>query len=104
MLSCISYVSPKDLRIKSVYCTDKTVKSTGIQLSPYGKLVSYELYYNDRRIFRVKGKNSPYIGYTMILEALQDRISMDTQIIEQSGSYTVINESFSNDFNAICYI
>lgn len=100
-LGCISYVFPKGLRIKSVYSTDETVKSTEIQFPPYGKLVSYELYYNDRRIFRVKGKRSPYIGYTMILEALQDRLSIDTQIIEQSGSYTVINESFSNDFNAI---
>lgn len=100
-LGCISYVFPKGLRIKSVYSTDETVKTTGIQFPPYGKLVSYELYYNDRKIFRVKGKNSPYIGYTMILEALQDRMSMDTQIIQQSGSYTVINESFSKDFNAI---
>lgn len=100
-LGCVSYIFPKGMRIKSVYSTDETVKSTGIQFSPYGKLVSYELYYNDRKIFRVKGKNSPYIGYTMILEALQDRLSMDTQTIEQSGSYTVINESFSNDFNAI---
>lgn len=100
-LGCVSYVFPKGMRIKSVYSTDETVKSTGIQFSPYGKLVSYELYYNDRKIFRVKGKNSPYIGYTMILEALQDRLSMDTQTIEQSGSCTVINESFSNDFNAI---
>lgn len=101
ILGCVSYVFPKGMRIKSVYSTYETVKSTGIQFSPYGKLVSYELYYNDRKIFRVKGKNSPYIGYTMILEALQDRLSMDTQTIEQSGSYTVINESFSNDFNAI---
>ena len=101
MLDCISYVFPKGLRIKSVYSTDETVKSTGIKFPPYGNMVSYELYYNDRRIFRVKGKNSPYIGYTMILEALQDRLSMDTQIIEQSDNYTVINESFSNDFNAI---
>ena len=77
ILGCVSYVFPKGMRIKSVYSTDETVKSTGIQFSPYGKLVSYELYYNDRKIFRVKGKNSPYIGYTMILEA------------------------FSNDFNAI---
>lgn len=97
----VIYVFPKGLRIKSVYSTDETVKSTGIKFPPYGNMVSYELYYNDRRIFRVKGKNSPYIGYTMILEALQDRLSMDTQIIEQSDNYTVINESFSNDFNAI---
>lgn len=37
----------------------------------------------------------------MALEALQDRLSMDTQTIQQSGSYTIISESFSNDFNAI---
>lgn len=101
ILGCVSYVFPKNLRIKSVYSKDEKIKSTGIQFDPYGKMVSYELYYNDRKIFRVKGKNSPYLGYTMILEALQDRLSMDTQVIEQSGDYTIINESFTNDFNAI---
>lgn len=39
--------------------------------------------------------------YAMVLEALQDRLSMDTQTIQQFGSYTIINEAFSNDFNAI---
>lgn len=101
ILGCISYVFPRNLRIKSVYSTNETVKSTGIQFEPYGKMVSYELYYDNKKIFRVKGKNSPYIGYTMILEALQDRLSMDTQTIEQSGDYTIINETFTNDFNAI---
>lgn len=101
MLGCISYVFPKNLRIKSVYSTNEAVKTIELQFPPYGNLVSYELYYNDKKIFRVKGKNSPYIGYTLILEALQDRLSMDKQIIEQSGNYTVINESFTNDFNAI---
>lgn len=100
-LGCISYVFPKNLRIKSVYSTNEAVKTTGIQFDPYGKLVSYELYYGNKKIFRVKGKNSPYIGYTMLLEALQDRLSMDKQVIDQSGDYTIINESFTNDFNAI---
>ena len=101
MLGCISYIFPKGLRIKSVYSKDEMVKSIGIQFPPYGKLISYELYYNDRKIFRVKGENSPYIGYTIILQALQDRLSMDTQSIKESGNCTVINESFSNDFNAV---
>lgn len=101
ILGCISYVFPKNLRIRSVYSTNEAVKSTGIQFVPYGKLVSYELYYDDKKIFRVKGKNSPYLGYTMILEALQDRLSMDTQTIEHSGDYTIINEFFTSDFNAI---
>lgn len=101
ILGCISYVFPKNLRIKSVYTTGETTKSTGIEFPPYGKMLSYELYYNNKKIFRVKGSHSPYIGYTMILEALQDRLSMDTQTIEHSGDYTIINESFTNDFNAI---
>lgn len=100
ILDCVSYIFPKSIRIKSVYSTT-SVKTTGIQFEPYGKLVSYELYYGDKRIFRVKGKNSPFIGYTMLLEALQDRLSMDTQKVEQVGEFTIINESFSNDFNMI---
>ena len=100
ILGCVSYVFPKLIRIKSVY-TNTTTKTIEIQFAPYGKLVSYELYYNNKRIFRVKGKNSPFIGYTLILEALQDRLSMDTQTIVKSGEFTIINESFSNDFNAI---
>ena len=101
ILGCISYVFPKNLRIKSVYSTNEAVKSTGIEFAPYGKMISYELYYENKKIFRVKGAKSPYIGYTMILEALQDRLSMDTQTIERVGKYTIINETFTNDFNAI---
>lgn len=101
ILGCVSYVFPKNMRIKSVYSTNETVKSTGIRFEPYGKLVSYELYYDNKKIFRVKGKNSLYLGYSMILEALQDRLSMDTQTIERSGEYTIINESFTRDFNVI---
>lgn len=37
----------------------------------------------------------------MILEALQDRLSMESQTIEHSGDYTIINEVFTHDFNAI---
>lgn len=100
-LGCVSYIFPKGLQIKSVYSTEKGVKTIGIEFPPYGKLVSYELYYGKKKIFRVKGERSPYIGYTMILEALQDRLSMGKQDIVQSGAYTVITESFNTDFNAI---
>lgn len=101
ILGCVSYVFPKDLRIKSVYSINESVKTTGIEFDPYGKMVSYELYNGSKKIFRVKGANSPYMGYTMVLEALQDRMSMDSQTIEHSGEYTIINESFNNDFNMI---
>lgn len=99
-LGCVSYVFPKNLRIKTVYSkSDKN--SLGIQFEPYGHLISYELYYKDKKIFRIKGKNSPIKGYSIILEALQDRLSMDKQSIEQSGEFTIINEEFTNDFNSI---
>ena len=101
ILGCVSYIFPKNLRIKTVYSTDENVKSTEIQFEPYGKMVSYELYYNSRKIFRVKGEKSPYLGCMLALEALQDRMSIDKQSIEHSGNYTIINESFTNDFNSI---
>lgn len=101
ILGCISYIFPKNLRIKSVYTTNSSAKTTGIEFYPYGKMVSYELYYNDSKIFRVKGENSPYLPLLLILEALQDRLSADTQIIQTSGEYTVINESFTTNHNVI---
>ena len=99
-LGCVSYIFPKNLRIKTVYSkSDKN--SLGIQFEPYGHLISYELYHKDKKIFRIKGKNSPIKVYSIILEALQDRLSMDKQSIEQSGDFTIINEEFTNDFNSI---
>lgn len=100
MLGCVSYIFPKSIRIKSVYSTT-AIKTMGVQFEPHGKLVSYELYYGNKRIFRVKGTNSPFFGYIILLGALQDRLSIDTQKIEKSGDFTIINESFSDDFNAI---
>lgn len=102
VLGCISYVFPKGLKIKSVYSNATFVKNgAGVHFDPYGELVSYELQYNNTRIFRIKGKNSRYLAYSIILEALQDRLSMDTQLVEQDGEYTIITEMFQNDFNAI---
>lgn len=100
-LGCVSYMFPKGLRIKCVYSSNENIKSIGMNFEPYGKLVSYELYYNNKKIFRVKGEKSPFLGFTMILEALQDRLSMESQTIEHSGDYTIINEVFTHDFNAI---
>lgn len=100
ILNCVSYNFPKDLEIKSVY--SKTArKANGVIFETYGKLVSYELRYKGNRIFRVKGKNSDYIGWSMILEALQDRLSMDEQNIKNDGDFTIITEKFTKDFNMI---
>lgn len=96
ILGSTTYMFHPGLRIRSVYSTDPKAKTTWINFEPYGKLVSYEMYFNDKKIFRVKGKNSKNLIYTVLLEALQDCLANDTQKIEQSNSFTIINESLES--------
>lgn len=100
ILNCVSYIFPKGLQIKTVY-SKNTKKTIGIQNGIYGNMISYEMIYNGRKLFRVKGSNSPYIGLTVVLSALQDRLSMEKQIINESNDYTRIIEEFTQDFNSI---
>ena len=93
ILGTCSYMFPSGLSIKSVYMKDHP-KALGIGHPEYGKLVSYELQYRGKRIFRAKGKNSSYEGASMILEALQDRMSIVHQQIEKNADVTVVTESF----------
>ena len=81
----------KQVKIKSVYSTNHA-KSMGIQFEPYGQLISYELYYGDKRIFRAKGKDNKFIQHIIYLEALQDRVANINQNIEQQGEFTIITE------------
>lgn len=90
-LATCSYMFPKQIKIKSIYSTNHT-KGMGIQFEPYGQLISYELYYDDKRIFRAKGKESKYIRHSVYLEALQDRVAEINQNIEQQGEFTIITE------------
>lgn len=90
-LATCSYMFQKQVKIKSVYSTNHA-KGMGIQFEPYGQLISYELYYGDKRIFRAKGKGSKFIRHSMYLEALQDRVANINQKIEQQGEFTIITE------------
>ena len=90
-LATCSYMLEKQIKIKSVYSTNHA-KGMGIQFEPYGQLISYELYYDDKRIFRAKGKESRYILHSMYLEALQDRAANINQDIERRGEFTIITE------------
>ena len=93
ILGTVSYIFPNGLSIKSIYSTN-TRKGMGIYNGNYGELISYEMAYKGVRLFRAKGKNSPYIGYTMILEALQDNMSVAYQDITAGGDLTVITEKY----------
>lgn len=90
-LATCSYMFKKQVKIRSVYSTNHA-KGMGIQFEPYGQLISYELYYGDKRIFRAKGKKSKYILHSIYLEALQDRVANINQDIEQQGEFTIITE------------
>lgn len=95
-LATCSYMFEKQIKIKSIYSTNHP-KKMDIQFEPYGQLISYELYYDDKRIFRVKGKESPFIQYSTYLEALQDRAANTNQDIEHSGEFTIITEYTNKD-------
>ena len=73
-LATCSYLFKKPVKIRSVYSTNHA-KGMGIEFEPYGELISYELYYDDKRIFKAKGKESRYILHTIYLEALHDRVA-----------------------------
>lgn len=90
-LATCSYMFKKQVKIKSVYSTNHN-KGMGIYFEPYGQLISYELYYGDKRIFRAKGKKSKFLLYTIYLEALQDRVANINQDIERQGEFTIITE------------
>lgn len=90
LATCV-YMFPKQVKIRSVYSTSHA-KGMEVQFEPYGHLVSYELYCDNKKIFRVKGKNSPYFRHSIYLEALHDRIANINQDIQQNGEFTVITE------------
>lgn len=100
-LETCSYMFPKNLKIRSVYSNNHK-KAMDISFPPYGQLVSYELYCDDRKVFRMKGTNSQYLSYVFYLEALQNRLANSKQIIVQNEYVTVITD-FSDD-ESFCII
>lgn len=90
-LATCSYMFEKQIKIRSVYSTNHP-KKMDIEFEPYGQLISYELYYDNKRIFRLKGNKSPFIQHSIYLEALQDRVANTNQDIEHSGEFTIITE------------
>lgn len=91
-----SYMFPKQVKIRSIYSTSHA-KGMGIWFEPYGQLISFELYYDGKKIFRVKGKNSPYFTHSIYLEALHDRVANTNREINRDGNFTIITEYSDKD-------
>lgn len=97
-LATCSYMFPEGMKIKSVYSINHP-KGIEIEFPPYGKLVSYELYYRNKKIFRLKGRKSQYMPHIFCLEELQNNISKN-QEIRKERKYTIITE-YSNSIEFI---
>lgn len=97
-LATCSYMFPEGMKIKSVYSINHP-KGIEIEFPPYGKLVSYELYYRNKKIFRLKGRKSQYMPHIFCLEELQNNISKN-QEIRKEREYTIITE-YSNSIEFI---
>lgn len=95
-LETCSYMFPKEVKIKSVYSKSRN-KESFIKHDQFGTLISYELYCEGRKIFRLKGHDSPYNFYSIYLEALQNRLANSKQDVELEGDITVVTESFLAD-------
>lgn len=91
LLETYSYIFPPGIEIRSIY-SKKRDDGIGIFHKEYGELLSYELRYMGRKIIRVKGKNSSSKIYSIILEALNDRLSSRKRDVRQNDDVTVIVE------------
>lgn len=94
-LETCSYMFMKPLKIVSIY-SNKTTRGLGVFSKPYGELISYELYYSERLIFKVDHDDCSKCLHMFILETIQDRLSNISQEIATSGNLTTIIEHNDN--------
>ena len=96
-----SYLFIQGTEIKSVYEPTVNRDEDTIYHDKYGQLVSYELLFQGKRIFKFHSKNNPKIAYSFVLEALQDRLSNDKQLITHKGPKTMIREIQTEDIQVL---
>ena len=101
LFSTCSYLFLGSIKIRTIYSKKNHKKQTFIYHKDYGHLIAYEFYFNDKLVFNIKGKNSKYLPYTTILEALQDRISCSNQEIKKDKDGITVIEEFDNNPNMI---
>lgn len=94
-LETCSYMFLKPLKIVSVY-SNKITNGLGVFFEPYGELISYELYYSNRLIFKVDHNDSSKRLHMIVLETVQDRLSNISQEITTSENLTTIVEHNNN--------
>ncbi len=91
ILGTYAYVFPAGIQIRTAY-SNNTNKGMDVMFEPYGELISYEIYYKNRKILRIKGKKSKYYVLILLLQALQDRLASIKQEVKNCGDITIITE------------
>lgn len=94
-LETCSYMFLKPLKIISVY-SNNTTNGLRVSFEPYGELISYEFYYDNRMIFRVDSSDISKRLHMFVLETVEDRLSNISQDITTDGDITTIVESNDN--------
>lgn len=92
VLGTCSYFMPPGIKARFVYRLN-TNKGMDIFFNDSGELISYELYYKDKKILRAKGRNSLYKVYPVLLEALHERLASLNRSIRQDGEFTIVEEA-----------
>lgn len=92
-----AYLFMGNVKIETIYSKADHPKKLYIKHEDYGNLISYKFFYNEKLIFKVKGKNSQYLPFITILDGLQDRLSSQNQEIKEEGEFTIIKEWGDNN-------
>lgn len=89
-----SYLFMPNIKVIQVY-SKLDIKNIGINFPPYGKLISFEFFYNDRKIFEVTPDDKRYMSLILFLEAFFDKITEENQKIHNGKNNTYIFETFN---------
>ena len=91
-LETCSYMFWDPIRIETIYSHNHK-KGMRIYSEQHGELISFKLYSGKKQILKVKGRESNSRLYLIVLQALQDRLSiMSDPVIRKENGFTIITE------------
>lgn len=96
-----AFLIPKGLKIVSHY-SKSDPNHFGVNFQPYGNLVHYSFLYNNKLIFEVSKSDKKKFGFVILLEAFQDFMSTQSQVITSvSSDITMIEEKSVFEYSLV---
>lgn len=96
VIGTMTYLFPPGMMIRTVYKKEYNEVMPIIN-EEYGGLVSYTFSYKDNIIFRVEETKNPCFFCMIVLQALQDQMSIANQEVEHNGETTIVIEKSENN-------